>query len=197
MDLSEFVEMGAEMLFKNSALFLDRDGVINIDKRYVYLAADFVFINGIFDICRRAKSAGMKVVVVTNQAGIARGYYTEANFHELTDWMCGKFLEQGISVDKVYYCPYHPNYGLGEYKKDSFDRKPNPGMLFRARDELNICLEKSFLVGDSMTDIEAAQAGKLEKAVLFSKNGKFPKNSMIKPSFISSSLFEISQYLFN
>lgn len=142
-------------LSQNRALFLDRDGVINVDHAYVNKKEDFEFIDGIFDLCRAAKMAGYLIVVVTNQAGIGRGYYTEQDFHILTEWMCKVFQENGASLDKVYFCPSHPEFGVGEYKVDSMYRKPNPGMLLQAAREFDIDMNQSLLVGDKVSDIEA------------------------------------------
>lgn len=141
-----------------AALFLDRDGVINIDHAYVSKKENFEFVEGIFELCRSAKQSGFLICVVTNQAGIGRGYYTEKDFLELTDWMCGAFSEVGAEIDKVYFCPTHPEYGVGEYKTDSPFRKPGPGMILQAADELGIDLAKSILVGDKETDIQAGIA---------------------------------------
>ena len=113
------------------ALFLDRDGVINQEVNYLYRIADVAWVDGIFDLCRTAASLGYKIVVVTNQAGIARGYYTVEDFHTLMDWMRAQFNLEGVSLDAVYFSPYHPE-GQGEYARDHEDRKPNPGMLLRA-----------------------------------------------------------------
>ena len=139
-------------------MFLDRDGVINIDHAYVCKKENFEFVDGIFELCRRAKQLGFLICVVTNQAGIGRGYYTEADFLGLTDWMCGLFRKEGAALDKVYYCPTHPVYGVGEYKADSTFRKPGPGMILQAARELDIDLAKSILVGDKETDIAAGIA---------------------------------------
>lgn len=149
-----------------SALFLDRDGVINEERNYVYRMEDFEFVDGIFDLCQSARFAGMAIVVVTNQAGIGRGYYTEEQFHDLMQWMCSRFADKGISIDGVYYCPYHPVRGVGKYKADSFDRKPNPGMFLRARDELGLYLAGSVLIGDRVSDVEAAKLAGVGKTVL-------------------------------
>jgi len=119
-----------------SALFLDRDGVINVEKNYVHHIKDFEFVDGIFELCRAAIETGMRIVVVTNQAGIGRGFYTEAQFQALTDWMMTRFKEEGAPISAVYFYPFHPEYGVGLYRKDSYDRKPNPGMILRARDEV-------------------------------------------------------------
>jgi len=148
------------------ALFLDRDGVINVDKAYVHRIEDFEFVDGIFELCQEAQRVDMAIVVVTNQAGIGRGYYTEQQFAALTEWMCTQFAAQGVTIDAVYFCPYHPEHGLGIYRQDSFDRKPNPGMILRARDDLGLNLQNSILVGDNLTDIQAARAAGVGYAVL-------------------------------
>jgi D-glycero-D-manno-heptose 1,7-bisphosphate phosphatase len=142
----------------NKALFLDRDGVINEDAGYVCKPEDFRFIGGIFELCRAALRSGYLIIVITNQAGIARGYYTEDDFWKLTDWMRERFSEQGIGISAVYFCPYHPEHGAGAYRQDSFDRKPNPGMIFRARDDFDLDLARSALIGDKNSDIEAGRS---------------------------------------
>ena len=98
---------------KNKALFLDRDGVINVERDYVHRPEEFDFREGIFGLCRAAQTRGYLVVVVTNQAGIARGYYTEAEFLDLTAWMIRNFAREEIQIARVYYCPYHPIHGVG------------------------------------------------------------------------------------
>ena len=140
---------------KRKGLFLDRDGVINVNHGYVHRIEEFQFIDGIFDLTRLASSKDYVICVVTNQAGIARGYYTESDFDQLTSWMCGQFKSEGVIIDKVYYSPYHPVHGLGQYKKDHISRKPNPGMLQQAMFELDIDVQASILIGDNVTDIQA------------------------------------------
>jgi len=148
------------------ALFLDRDGVINVEKNYVHRIEDFEFVEGVFALCREAATMGMPIVVVTNQAGIGRGYYSEAQFHALTGWMRDQFVAQGAPLAAVYFCPCHPEHGVGEYRKESFDRKPNPGMILRARDELGLDLGRSVLIGDKGSDIAAARAAGIGLSVL-------------------------------
>ena len=109
-------------------------------------------------MCRAAEMLGYLLIVVTNQAGIARGYYTESEFQELTNWMVREFVQHGASIARVYYCPYHPLYGIGRYNYDSADRKPKPGMLLRAQADLNLDLASSILIGDKLSDIEAGTA---------------------------------------
>lgn len=144
------------------ALFLDRDGVINVEKNYVYRIEDFEFMPGIFELCDAATQLGFLLVVITNQAGIGRGYYSEADFRRLTDWMIEQFRMRSIEIARVYHCPDHPTAGIGEYRRDSFHRKPNPGMILTARDALGLDLSRSILVGDKDSDIEAGRAAKLK-----------------------------------
>jgi D-glycero-D-manno-heptose 1,7-bisphosphate phosphatase len=153
---------------KSPALFLDRDGVINQDIGYLHKKEDIVWVEGIFDLCRLATELGYKLVVVTNQAGIGRGMYTQAQFDTLMDWMREQFIAQGAPLTGVYCCPYHPEHGLGDYRRDHEDRKPGPGMILRAARDLDIDLTQSILVGDRYTDIEAAHAAGVPQAFLVS-----------------------------
>jgi D-glycero-D-manno-heptose 1,7-bisphosphate phosphatase len=139
------------------ALFLDRDGVINHDAGYTSTIEGFVFIDGIFELCRVAKSQGYQLVVVTNQAGIGRGYYSEEDFQVLTEWMRERFREQGAELLDVFHCPYHPVHGIGQYRCDSYDRKPNPGMFERAERIHAIDLNHSAMLGDKDSDMKAAR----------------------------------------
>jgi D-glycero-D-manno-heptose 1,7-bisphosphate phosphatase len=148
--------MGADR--QNRALFLDRDGVINADRNYVWRIEEFEFLPGIFDLCRTAQEVGLVPIIATNQAGIGRGYYTEHDFQKLTEWMLAEFRARNIGIGRVYHCPYHPTAGIGEYRRESFDRKPNPGMILRAKDDFDLDLSRSVLVGDEDSDIEAGRA---------------------------------------
>jgi D-glycero-D-manno-heptose 1,7-bisphosphate phosphatase len=134
----------------NKVLFLDRDGVINKEKNYLYRIEDFEFIDGVFDTCRYFQSKGYLLIVITNQAGIARKKYTENDFNLLTDWMILEFEKRDIKILKVYHCPHHP-----DFSGDCECRKPNIGMLLEAQKDFNIDLSKSILVGDKNSDIEA------------------------------------------
>lgn len=150
------------------ALFLDRDGVINVNHGYVHSTGNFDFVDGIFDLVGAARTVGYSVVVVTNQAGIGRGYYSEAQFYELTAWMCAQFERRGAPIDKVYFSPYHPTAGIGEYRQDENTRKPGPGMLLRAHHELGLSLKDSILIGDKPSDIQAGGAAGVGLNILFS-----------------------------
>ena len=154
------------------ALFLDRDGVINHDPGYIFKADDFVFIDGIFDLCRAANHLGYLLIVVTNQAGIGRGYYSEQDFSTLTEWMRDRFNEVGVPIADVFHCPYHPEHGVGHYKKDSFDRKPNPGMLLQAAKKHRLDLGRSIMTGDKDSDMQAAQSAGVGVRCLYLSSGR-------------------------
>jgi D-glycero-D-manno-heptose 1,7-bisphosphate phosphatase len=148
------------------ALFLDRDGVINVDRGYVSLPQETEWVPGIFDLCQRATGMGFRLVVVTNQAGIARGYYSEDQFQAYTAWMHQQFAGRGLLITATYHCPHHPTEGIGPLRRACDCRKPMPGMLLRARNELGIDLESSALIGDKLSDIQAARAAGVGRALL-------------------------------
>jgi D-glycero-D-manno-heptose 1,7-bisphosphate phosphatase len=143
------------------ALFLDRDGVINVDRGYVYRREAFEWLPGIFDLARMARHNGLAIVVVTNQSGIGRGYYTEPDFLALTAYMQQRFAAENAPVARVYHCPFHPEAEQAHYRHPDHPwRKPHPGMIFAARDDLGIDLAASIMLGDRRSDLEAgANAG--------------------------------------
>ena len=150
------------------ALFLDRDGVVNVEVGYLHRAEEVRFVDGIFSLCRTAVRLGYQLIVVTNQAGIARGYYSEADFHALMEFMRGEFRAEGVELDAVYYCPFHPEHGVGEYKREHEDRKPGTGMLLRGARDFDVQLSESVMVGDRCSDVIAANAAGLRQAFLVS-----------------------------
>lgn len=149
------------------ALFLDRDGVINEEINYLYRKEEFCFMDGIIDVMQHFQDRGYLLIVVTNQSGIGRGYYTEEDFHILNDWMLDQLACRGVNIAKVYYSPYHPEKGLGRYKLDTFCRKPNPGMIFQAQQDFGINLRESLLLGDKESDIEAGVRAGVGTTVLY------------------------------
>jgi D-glycero-D-manno-heptose 1,7-bisphosphate phosphatase len=153
---------------KRRALFLDRDGVVNEEVGYLHRADEVRFVDGIFSLCRKAAGLGYRLIVVTNQAGIARGYYSEADFEVLMEFMRGELRAEGIELDAVYYCPFHPEHGVGRYKQEHEDRKPGTGMLRRGAREFGVVLSESVLVGDRCSDVGAANAAGLRQAFLMS-----------------------------
>lgn len=140
------------------ALFLDRDGVVNADHGYVHTVEGTAFLPGIFDLCRAAYAAGLLPIVVTNQAGIARGLYDEAAFIAYTRWLHAEFAARGAPLLATHYCPHHPQADRGEYRVACASRKPNPGMVLHAAADYHLDLAQSLLIGDKQSDLAAARA---------------------------------------
>lgn len=149
------------------ALFLDRDGVINIDRNYVFRVEDFAWVEGAADVIRTFNDKGWWVFVVTNQSGIAHGYYTEEQMQALHDWLEVELEKHGAKIDCIYHCPFHEEGTIERYRKDSYDRKPKPGMLIRAMTDFPVIKERSFLIGDKQADLDAAKAAGI-RGFLFS-----------------------------
>ena len=170
----------------NKALFLDRDGVINKDFHYVYRINDIEFIDHIFDLVKFANQLGFIVIIVTNQAGISRGIFTEKEFIELMEWILSQFKKKKALITDYYYCPYHPNFQNKKYEIFKNDRKPKPGMFLKAKEKYNINMHESILIGDNITDMMAGEKAKLGKLIYFSKTkiNKYECISSIKEAFI-------------
>lgn len=151
---------------KTPAVFLDRDGVINIEKNYLFKVSEFEFIGDVFDNCRRFNSLGYRIVIVTNQAGIARGYYDEKAYSTLTSWMLAEFAEHKITISGVYHCPHHPEGVIEKYAIECLCRKPNPGMFIQAQQDLNIDMKRSLMLGDKLSDVKAGLSAGVGRNVL-------------------------------
>lgn len=149
---------------KRRALFLDRDGVINVNHGYVHSAEQTEWVPGIFELCRAGVDAGLELVVVTNQAGIARGYYSQEQFLQYTHWLHDQFESRGVPLAATYYCPHHPEFGIEGFRIDCRCRKPKPGMILAASNDLDLDLDHSVLVGDMPSDLEAAKAAGVRAA---------------------------------
>lgn len=142
---------------KKPAVFLDRDGVLNHDEGYTHRPEQWRWTEGAIEAVKWLNDRGYLVLVLTNQAGIARGYYTEEHFLQFTAWIHEQLRLAGAHLEATYYCPYHP-HGLGPYRRDSQDRKPNPGMFLRAIADWQPDLSRSLAIGDKESDLQAAQA---------------------------------------
>lgn len=136
------------------AVFLDRDGTINIEKQYLYRIEDFEYLDGVINGLKTLSDMGYTLVVVTNQSGIARGFYTEQDYKKLDTWMRMDLLKKGIRIEASYYCPHLPGGPVVNYALKCECRKPKTGMYWKAAQELNIDMEKSFAVGDKRRDLE-------------------------------------------
>jgi len=147
--LSDYLNVAYKNM-KRKALFLDRDGIINVDHGYVYKRDDFEFVEGIFDLVRLFADAGYLIFVVTNQSGIGRGYYSEEDFQKLTEWMLQAFKEQGIEIAQVQHCPHAPDARCS-------CRKPETGMIDAITACFPIDLSRSWMIGDKQSDIDLAK----------------------------------------
>lgn len=176
----------------NKALFLDRDGVINEDSGYCYRPQDCVFVDGIFDLVLKAQRHDFLVFVVTNQSGIARGYYSESQFLEFTSWIEAQFRLQGARIAQTYYCPHHPDFPEKMLSMNSCRcRKPEPGMILKAVADHEINAEHSIMVGDNVSDMEAATRAGIGRRVLFNCS-----SSSIHEDFRASAMSEVESFLF-
>jgi D-glycero-D-manno-heptose 1,7-bisphosphate phosphatase len=134
------------------ALFLDRDGIINKDTAYPYLPAQIQFNEAVFTLCKEAARKGYLLIVITNQAGVAKGKFTEQDVTALHAWMDGEFQKRGIKIDRFYYCPHHPEGSVPEYRRVCNCRKPKPGMVEQAMRDFAIDISTSLVVGDKKSD---------------------------------------------
>ena len=151
------------------AAFLDRDGVINKDLGYLYRREDFTFVNGAIEGLRYLVELKYELFIITNQSGIARGFYTEKDFLELDKFMKSELFKKGITIKQTFFCPHHPMAKIEKYRVVCDCRKPKPGLLHQVFSKYNIDKSKSFLIGDKETDIEAGRSAKI-KSLLFNTN---------------------------
>ncbi len=175
-------------------LFLDRDGVINEEVGYLHRPEDCRFIDGIVPLLQAANRLSFVTCVITNQAGIARGLYTEEDFHCLMAHMRSELLRKGARLDAVYFSPYHPVHGVGRYKRDSNCRKPGPGMMIRAAAEHGIDLGCSVLVGDRCSDIVAGNAAGIPDLFLFGMTETSACPELLT-YHVANTLFTVENYL--
>lgn len=143
---------------KSKAVFFDRDGVLNVDVAYLYKIEDLRWIEGAREAVAYLTQQGYKIFIVTNQSGIARGYYTVEQMERLHSYMQQEIAAYGGRIDRIYYCPHHPEGSVAQYSCTCSCRKPKPGMLLQAFAEYDIDKEQSFLIGDGKRDVEAAEA---------------------------------------
>lgn len=136
----------------NKAVFLDRDGTINVEKHYLHKVEDFEFIPGTADALKLLQGAGYKLIIITNQSGIARGFYSEKDFLFLNEWMISELKRSGVEIDRVYYCPHLPKAMIKEYRCDCECRKPRLALFKKAVDEFCLNLSECYAIGDKIRD---------------------------------------------
>ena len=168
-------------------IFLDRDGVINKEVEYLFRISDFEFIEGVFDVCLYFQQLDYKIIIISNQSGIARGYYNENDYLELTEWMLDQFNDNGINILDTFYCPHDPE-SLCEC------RKPKPGLLIEAKDKYNISMKDSWMIGDKETDIEAANLAGINNTILV-RSGHLIDESNSNSKFIVDSIKQFKEVI--
>ena len=168
-------------------IFLDRDGVINKDTNYLSKIEEFEFINGIFKTCKYLLSIDYEIIVVTNQSGIARGYYSEKDFQNITQWMLSQFKINGVKILDVLHCPHSPDSNCN-------CRKPKPGMFIKAKNKHGIDMEKSWMIGDSERDIKAANLAGIKKTILV-RSGHKINESKSDAMFFLDSIYQANQII--
>lgn len=145
--------------YLNKAVFLDRDGTINVERNYLYKIEEFEFLPGVLEALAALKRNGYLLIIVTNQSGIARGFYTEEEYLQLEQWMLEKMREEGAEVDAVYYCPHLKDAAVEKYRLDCECRKPKLGMFQQAIEEYKIDVNNSVVIGDKMRDLSLCGNG--------------------------------------
>lgn len=180
---------------KRKALFLDRDGIINEERNYIYKIEDFVFQKEIFAIIDFFSKRKFLIFIITNQAGIAKGKYTETDFDRLNSWMLSEFEAQEIKIDKVYYCPHHPKGTIEMFKRICECRKPGTGMIIQAQKEFNITLTKSILLGDKESDIMAGINAGIVNNYLIKSHPKINYNFKSKAKHVFANHEEFLKFI--
>ena len=168
-------------------IFLDRDGIINKEINYLHKIDEFEFIDGIFDACMHFQSLSYKIIIITNQSGISRGYYTESDYQKVTQWMLDQFKHKNINILDIFHCPHGPD--------STCDcRKPKPGMFLKAKSKHNTDMEKSWLIGDNEIDVIAANEAGIENTILV-RSGHRIDESISKARFILDSIQQAKQVI--
>lgn len=172
----------------HKALFLDRDGVINEETGYVHKIEECKFIPGVFEALQLAQKAGYKLIIITNQAGIAKQKFKEEHHHQLMAWMKEQFAADHISIDGEYYCPHHPQAVVEQYRKECDCRKPQPGMILQAAQERNIDVTKSIVIGDKTSDILAGKKAGCKTILVRTGYGGKDEVSSTEPDYVVDDL---------
>lgn len=180
---------------KVPAVFLDRDGTINVDHGYVHEIDHFHFIDGVIEALIELKKMGYLLVLVTNQSGIARGKYSEEQFMQLTEWMDWSLADRGVDFDGIYFCPHHPEGSVEAYRQQCDCRKPQPGMLLAAQKELNIDMSRSCMVGDKLADMLAGRAAGVKLNVLVNSGQALTDEGKLAADIVLNTLAELPQKL--
>jgi len=176
------------------AVFIDRDGTINVEKGYVHKVADFELIPGAEEALQLLTKAGVKIYIVTNQAGIAKGLFTEADFHRLTDYMLDCFCKKSIKVERVLYCPHHPNGVIPQYAIHCRCRKPNTLLIENTIKDHGYTRDELALIGDKKTDIDAGMSLGIDTYLVLTGYGK-EQHMSVTADFVAPNLLNAVQHI--
>jgi D-glycero-D-manno-heptose 1,7-bisphosphate phosphatase len=179
---------------KNKAVFIDRDGTLNVEKNYVHKISDFEFIAGAPEAVRLLNENGFKVIVISNQSGIARGYYTPNDVHLLHDHIQRELRKEKAYIDAFFYCPHHPEGTVEEFRKACDCRKPNPGMIHQAEKKFDLDLSRSFIIGDHLSDVRLKERVPFSMILVRTGHGKKTTEQLtgesVNPDYIEENLLE-------
>ncbi|MDX8335823.1 D-glycero-beta-D-manno-heptose 1,7-bisphosphate 7-phosphatase [Candidatus Cetobacterium colombiensis] len=176
-------------------VFLDRDGTINIEKSYLHKWEDFEFEKNAIEGLKELKDLGYEFIVVTNQSGIGRGYYTEEDLETLNDRMVTELKKFGIEILECFYCPHHPEKGEGKYKIECDCRKPNPGMLLEGIKKYNVDVNNSFMIGDKKGDLKAGEKASLKSILVLTGYGEKTAANLKEEYPIAKDLLEVAEII--
>ena len=183
------------MSAKSKAAFIDRDGVINEERNYVYRIDDFVVLPGVIEGLSLLRDAGYRLIVVTNQAGIARGIYDHAAMERLHGYVREQLLADGVSLDAIYFCPHHPCGSVKEFAVECACRKPAPGMLLQARNDFDLDLASSVLIGDKVGDVQAGKRAGVGRTVLVESGHALASSDLCQADLVATDLLAAARML--
>ncbi|MAG50565.1 D-glycero-beta-D-manno-heptose-1,7-bisphosphate 7-phosphatase [archaeon] len=181
----------------NKAIFFDRDGTINVDKGYVYKLEDLEFEKNAIEGLKELTKTEYKLIVITSQSGVGRGYYTEEDMHKFNHELIRRLNEKGIKIENIYFCPHHPEKGIGKYKVDCDCRKPEPGLIMGAKNEYNLTLQDSIMIGDKTSDIEVGKRSRCKTILVKTGEGGKDKSYNIKPDYVADDLLDAAKWILN
>ena len=184
---------------KHAAIFLDRDGTINEEVDFLVSHEHLRLISESAEAVREARKLGFKVFIITNQSGIARGMLTEKQLSDIHRTLLSKLQAQGASIDAIYYCPHHPDFGSGSFRRDCECRKPKPGMAVQAAHDFDIDLQKSFFIGDKMIDVQTGNNAGGNSILVLTGYGKqeldLCRQNSVRVDYVAADLYDAIQYI--
>lgn len=184
---------------KNKAVFLDRDGTLIRERGHIGTIQKVRFIRGAFAALKKLRQHGFKIVIVSNQSGIARGILSQSQVKKVNRYILETLSLHDIKIDALYYCPHHPEYGNGSFRKKCNCRKPAPGMAKTAQKKLNLSLRKCYVIGDKLTDVELAQKIKAKGILVLTGFGKEQwskaENHTGQPDFLAKNILDAASWI--